>query len=112
MPRSPRRPAAALSLLLVLGIVDANAAPISSGPGGPVDDKPPGWDDPLGKNPQEIVAPPAVGWMIRVAHNNVAVGFEQGLLLTGALLVVLGVGGLKVLNPERSLERLTRRLTA
>lgn len=59
-----------------------------------------------------IVAPPAVGWMIRAAHNNVAVGFEQGLLLTGALLVVLGVGGLKVLNPERSLERLTRRLTA
>lgn len=59
-----------------------------------------------------IVAPPAVGWMIRAAHNNVAAGFEQGLLLTGALLVVLGVGGLKVLNPERSLERLTRRLTA
>lgn len=59
-----------------------------------------------------IVAPPTVGWMIRAAHNNVAAGFEQGLLLTGALLVVLGVGGLKVLNPERSLERLTRRLTA
>lgn len=59
-----------------------------------------------------IVAPPAVGWMIRASHNNVAAGFEQGLLLTGALLVVLGLGGLKVLNPERSLERLTRRLTA
>jgi MFS family permease len=59
-----------------------------------------------------IVAPPAVGWMIRAAHNNVAAGFEQGLLLTGAVLVVLGVGGLKVLNPERSLERLARRLAA
>lgn len=59
-----------------------------------------------------IVAPPAVGWMIRAANNNVAAGFEQGLLLTGALLIVLGVGGLKVLNPERSLERLARRLTA
>jgi MFS family permease len=59
-----------------------------------------------------IVAPPAVGWMIRAAHNNVAVGFEQGLLLTGAVLVVLGVGGLKVLNPERSIERLARRLAA
>ncbi|CAB3787777.1 putative sulfoacetate transporter SauU [Paraburkholderia caffeinitolerans] len=59
-----------------------------------------------------IVAPPAVGWMIRAANNNVAAGFEQGLLLTGALLIVLGVGGLKILNPERSLERLARRLTA
>lgn len=59
-----------------------------------------------------IVAPPVVGWLIRAANNNVAAGFEQGLLLTGALLVVLGVGGIKVLNPERSLERLTRRLTA
>ncbi|MFP6562666.1 MFS transporter [Paraburkholderia sp. B3] len=59
-----------------------------------------------------IVAPPAVGWMIRAAHNNVAAGFEQGLLLTGAVLVVLGVGGLKVLNPERSLERLARRAAA
>ncbi|WP_213306922.1 MFS transporter [Paraburkholderia sacchari] len=59
-----------------------------------------------------IVAPPAVGWMIRAANNNVEAGFEQGLLLTGALLIVLGVGGLKVLNPERSLERLARRLTA
>ncbi|WP_322093664.1 MFS transporter [Paraburkholderia bannensis] len=55
-----------------------------------------------------IVAPPAVGWMIRAAHNNVALGFEQGLLLTGALLVVLAAVGLKVLNPERSLERLSR----
>ncbi|QBR01462.1 MFS transporter [Paraburkholderia pallida] len=59
-----------------------------------------------------IVAPPAVGWMIRAANNNVAAGFEQGLLLTGVLLVLLGVGGIKVLNPERSLERLARRLTA
>jgi MFS family permease len=59
-----------------------------------------------------IVAPPAVGWMIRNAHGNVAVGFEQGLLLTGALLVVLAAGGLKVLNPERSMERLARRFVA
>ncbi|WP_322032062.1 MFS transporter [Paraburkholderia sp. J76] len=58
-----------------------------------------------------IVAPPVVGWLIRGAHDNVAVGFEQGLLLTGALLVVLALGGLVVLNPERSLERLARRLT-
>jgi hypothetical protein len=43
---------------------------------------------------------------------NVAVGFEQGLLLAGALLVVLALAGLLVLNPERSLERLARRLTA
>lgn len=58
-----------------------------------------------------IVAPPVVGWLIRSAHNNVATGFEQGLLLTGALLVVLAVGGFMVLNPERSLERLARRVT-
>lgn len=59
-----------------------------------------------------IVAPPVVGWLIRGAHDNVAVGFEQGLLLTGALLVVLALGGFVVLNPERSLERLTRRMIA
>jgi MFS family permease len=59
-----------------------------------------------------IVAPPVVGALIRSAHNNVAVGFEQGLLLAGALLVVLALAGLLVLNPERSLERLARRLTA
>lgn len=57
-----------------------------------------------------IVAPPVVGWLIRDAHNNVAVGFEQGLLLTGALLGILALGGLVVLNPERSLARLGRRL--
>jgi MFS family permease len=59
-----------------------------------------------------IVAPPVVGWLIRGAHDNVAVGFEQGLLLTGALLMVLALGGLVVLNPERSLERLARRVAA
>jgi MFS family permease len=59
-----------------------------------------------------IVAPPVVGALIRSANNNVAVGFEQGLLLAGALLVVLALAGLLVLNPERSLERLARRLTA
>lgn len=59
-----------------------------------------------------IVAPPVVGWMIQNAHGNVAAGFEKGLLLTGALLVVLAAGGFKVLNPERSLERLARRLVA
>jgi MFS family permease len=59
-----------------------------------------------------IVAPPAVGWMIRHAHDNVAVGFEQGLLLTGALLVVLAIGGLGILNPEHSVERLARRFPA
>ncbi|WP_321910022.1 MFS transporter [Paraburkholderia sp. J11-2] len=59
-----------------------------------------------------IVAPPVVGWLIRGAHDNVAVGFEQGLLLTGALLVVLALGGLVVLNPERSIERIARRIAA
>lgn len=55
-----------------------------------------------------IVAPPVVGWLIRGAHDNVAVGFEQGLLLTGALLGVLSLAGLVVLNPERSMLRLGR----
>lgn len=59
-----------------------------------------------------IIAPPMVGWLIHGAHNNVAVGFEQGLLLTGGVLVFVAVGGLKVLNPERSIKRLEGRLTA
>lgn len=59
-----------------------------------------------------IVAPPLVGWLIRQANNNIATGFEQGLLITGALLVVLTLGGLKVLNPERSVARLTERAPA
>jgi hypothetical protein len=60
----------------------------------------------------DIVAPPGVGWLIRNAHDNIAVGFEQGLLLTGALLIVLAVGGFTVLNPERSIKRLSRRASA
>lgn len=54
-----------------------------------------------------IIAPPAVGWLIRTAGNDVSTGFERGLVLAGLLLVVLGIGALKVMNPERSLERLT-----
>jgi MFS family permease len=56
-----------------------------------------------------MIAPPVVGWLIRAAGNNIAVGFEQGLLLTGALLVVLTVSGLKILNPERSVARIRDR---
>lgn len=56
-----------------------------------------------------IFAPPAVGWMIRAAQNDIAIGFERGLLLSGALLFVLAIGGFKVLNPERSVERLEKR---
>ncbi|SPB15800.1 MFS transporter [Caballeronia novacaledonica] len=59
-----------------------------------------------------IVAPPVVGWLIRAAHDNVSIGFEQALLLTGALLVVLAVAGFLVLNPERSRERLARQFAA
>ena len=56
-----------------------------------------------------VIAPTAVGWMIRAAHNNIAIGFEHGLLANGLLLVILGVWGLKVLNPERSIVRLASR---
>jgi MFS family permease len=59
-----------------------------------------------------IIAPPVVGWMIRGAHNDIAVGFENGLLATGVLLIVLTLSGLKALNPERSMERLAARPAA
>jgi hypothetical protein len=54
-----------------------------------------------------IVAPPAVGWLIRVSGNNVCAGFEHSLIAVGLLLLVLGIGSLRILNPERSIERLT-----
>jgi MFS family permease len=53
-----------------------------------------------------IIAPPAVGWLIRAAGGDVTTGFERGLVFAGLLLVVLGIAALKVTNPERSLERL------
>lgn len=59
-----------------------------------------------------IIAPPAVGWMIRAAHNDIAAGFENGLLLTGVLLIVLTMSGLKALDPERSMQRLAARPAA
>lgn len=59
-----------------------------------------------------IVAPPTVGWLIHAAHDNVATGFERGLLLCGALLVVVAMASVRAMNPERSLQRITRRQAA
>ncbi|MFM0658422.1 MFS transporter [Paraburkholderia sediminicola] len=59
-----------------------------------------------------IIAPPVVGWMVHASGNHIAAGFERGLLVAGALLVVLSVYGFKVLNPERSIARLAARAIA
>jgi MFS family permease len=54
-----------------------------------------------------IIAPPIVGWLIRNAGNDIARGFEHGLILTGVLLVMLSLVGLRMLDPEASAARLS-----
>ncbi len=58
-----------------------------------------------------IVAPPIVGWMIRATDNNIAIGFERGLLAVGLLLAVVTLAGSMALNPERSAMRIAQRTT-
>lgn len=55
-----------------------------------------------------VIAPPAVGWMIRAADNSIAVGFEHGLLVVGVLLVAITLAASAALNPERSAIKMTR----
>lgn len=59
-----------------------------------------------------IVAPPMVGWMAGANNAGIATGFEHGLLITGAVLVVLTLRGLGVLNPERSARNIAGRAAA
>jgi len=62
-----------------------------------------------------IVSPAVIGWFVehagtgaQASHAALVVGLNNAFVLTGALLLVTGIGAIALLNPERDCARLQR----
>ena len=49
-----------------------------------------------------LSAPVVTGLLVQNATGHVASGYEQGFMVTGAILIVSGLLGLLYMNPARS----------